>query len=504
MVSHPKIEIAMKMNYWKSISICLIAFSILVCAMPALAQESTLQVKCVDEAGALVPGVKVSVVSLKSPQKPKDKKSDAQGGAEFTKLEDGAYRVFGRKDGFVPALYEFALLKGSQVPVTLKFAAGADKKLWFEDPVEEQKAIALLTQGFDAAKQNKTPEGEKLFREAILIRPSYAEAYYYLGLSLMQQSKYEEGIQALDKASQLANAWLSAQPDQKIYIAIVQQVEQTKKDLPARKAEDAFRRKDYESAVKGFKEAIQANPNEPEHYASLAVSLINLQKLDEASAAIDKAIQLKPAPNYAQIQKAIAERKESAGVQKAQVLFEEGTKLLNDGDAAAALKKFEEAKGMVPQASQSPIWKQIGRAQAKLNQPEAADSFKKAIELAPADKLDEFRKSFAQYYLDQKKYEEALNTLIDPKSTESPEKILLSLAKASKDPRLSKIALERVLKLNPDNLDACLDLGQMYYSDKDDDKRAKELLTKYVEKGQDPTKLESAKAMIIMIGRRTK
>jgi len=78
------------------------------------------------------------------------------------------------------------------------------------------------------------------------------------------------------------------------------------------------------------------------------------------------------------------------------------------------------------------------------------------------------------------------------------------LAKASKDPRLSKIALERVLKLNPDNLDACLDLGQMYYSDKDDDKRAKELLTKYVEKGQDPTKLESAKAMIIMIGRRTK
>ena len=63
----------------------------------------------------------------------------------------------------------------------------------------------------------------------------------------------------------------------------------------------------------------------------------------------------------------------------------EGNKLLQDGDAAGALKKYEEAKGMIKEDRQAPLWMQIGKAQAKLNQEEAAiASFKKSLELAPA------------------------------------------------------------------------------------------------------------------------
>jgi len=63
----------------------------------------------------------------------------------------------------------------------------------------------------------------------------------------------------------------------------------------------------------------------------------------------------------------------------------EGNKLLQDGDAAGALKKFEEAKSMIKEDRQAPLWMQIGKAQAKLNQEEAAiAAYKKSLELAPA------------------------------------------------------------------------------------------------------------------------
>ncbi len=504
----PKLEITMKIDCIKSIFLCFVALSILFLALPAFA-ETTLQVKCVDPSGAPLKDVKVVALPLKPPAKAKDKKSDAQGIAEF-KLDDGAYRVFGRKEGFEPALYEFAVLKGSPASATLKFAAGADKKLYFEDPAEEKKAQDLLVQGLQALKENKFPAAEKLLADSVAIAPSNAEALYYLAVSRLQQQKYDEGVQTLDKTMEIASAWMTvpspAPPGSpNPYEQVFKSAQNVKAKLPGIRAEEALRSKNFDQAVKEFSALAKANPNEPDYQANLAIALANLKKYDEALEALDKAIKLKPGV-YDGTRSTILARKEAEELDKAQAALDQGNKLLQDGDAAGALKKFEESKAMVPQAKQSPIWRQIGRAQAKLNQPEAADSFKKAIELAPADKAGEFRNAFAQYYLDQKKYDEALDTIIDPKSSESPEKTLLGLAKTSmnKEPRLAKAALERVMKLNPDNLDAAFDLGQMYYMDKDNDKRAKELITKYVEKGQDASKLENAKAMLVMINRRTK
>jgi tetratricopeptide (TPR) repeat protein len=194
-------------------------------------------------------------------------------------------------------------------------------------------------------------------------------------------------------------------------------------------------------------------------------------------------------------------------LEKAQAILDQGNKLLQDGDAASALKKFEEAKGMVAQDKQWPIWRQIGRAQGKLNMPEAVASFKKSIELAPEDKVSECRNALGQYYLDQKKYDEALDSIIDPKSADSPEKALLGVAKSTmnKEPKMAEAALERVLKLSPDNLDVVFDLGQLYYMDgKEKDSRTKELLTRYVEKGQDAEKLQKSKDMMVIINRRNK
>jgi len=501
----------MRINDLKPILLCFFALSILFFALPAFA-ETTLQVKCVDASGAPVPNAKVTVAPVKNFQKMKDKKSDPQGEAEFPKLEDGAYRIFGRKEGFAPALYELAVLKGSTESVTLKMAQGADAKLWFEDQAEETKANTLMVQGLDALKQNKFPDAEKQLNDALAIKPSFASALYYLGVANLQQSKYDQGMQLLDKASETASAWMNSSSlptaDQTMYQHVIQGVQQAKNYLPIKKADDALAQKNYEEAVKQFSELVKTNPNIPEVYANFATALFYSGRYDEALAAIDKAIQLKPG-TYENHKKAIIAQKENAQNEKAQAVLDEGVKQLQAGDAAEALKKFEQAKAMVSGNNQWLVWTWIGKAQGKLNQPEAGDSFKKAIELAPADKAQECRNLVAQYYEDLKKYDDAIDVLVDPKAagSGSPEQALLTVAKSARDkqPKLAEAALERVIKINPENTDAMFDLGQLYYSDgKENDRRTKELLAKYVEKGQDPNKLESAKGMMVIINRRTK
>lgn len=504
----------MKMKSCKSLFVCLISFSILFFALPGFAGDSTLQVKCVDASGNPVPGVKVVIIHLQS-QKSKDKKSEAPGVAEFTKLDDGAYRVVGRKDGLVPALYEFAVLKGSQESVTLKFAAGADKKLYFEDPAEEARSFTLLKQGLDAYKQNKFADAEKLFNQSIEINPGSPEASYYLAIASLQQSKYDQGVEMLNRTSRLASAYMTmpspVPSGPNPYEQILQSAQGLIKKLPAFKGENALRQQKYDLAAAEFNEAIKTDPNNPELHANLAIALTNAKKFDEALKALENAIKLKPAEKaYADLKAQINARKEKVELDKAQTVMDEGNKLLQDGDAAGALKKYEEAKSMVAPERQSPLWRQIARAQAKLDQQDAAvASFKKAIELSPADKVPEYRNSYAQYYLDAKKYDEALDVLADPKTagSQSPEQVLIELANSSKNkqPQLAEAALEWVIKANPGNADIYFELGQMYYADgKEKDSRTKELLTKFVEVGKDPAKIESAKNMLIMINRRSK
>jgi tetratricopeptide (TPR) repeat protein len=501
----------MEIKSCKLIFACFVASCILAFTLPGFAQNSSLQVKCVDSSGGPAQNVKVAIFNLNT-QKDKEKKSDAQGSVEFTKLDDGIYRVVGRKDGFAPALFEFASLKGSRESVTLALAAGADKKLYFEDPAEGQKAMALLQQGLAAVKQNQSADGEKLFSQSLEVNPSNPAALYYLAVACVQQSKFDQAVEILNRAVPLANTMKglpSSDPSLPNNEQVYQGAQQLLVKMPAIKGESSLNQKKYDEAAANFSEAIKVDPNNSELYYYQAVALTNAKKFDEAMAAIDKAIQLKPSEKaYADTKSSIAARKENAEIDKAQAVMNEGNKLLQDGDAAGAIKKFEEARSRIAPERQSPLWRQIAKAQAKLNQPDAAiASFKKSIELAPADKVAEYRNSFAQFYLENKNYDEALEVTVDPKAagSKSPEQIMLDLAKTTKEPKIAEAALERAIKANPENPDAYYDLGQMYYADgKEMDKRTKELLTKYVEVGKDQAKLENAKSMLIIIARRNK
>jgi tetratricopeptide (TPR) repeat protein len=491
-----------------------LVFSILFSAWPVFAQNSVLEVKCADSSDAATSDVKVTVVHLNT-KKSKDRKSDLQGLAVFDKMEDGVYRVFGRKEGFAPALFEYVMLKGAKESVVLKFAAGEDKKLYFEDPDIERNAAALLKQGIEAFNQNNVVEAEKFFNQSLAINPSDGSANYAYGVALLRQGKFEEGANVLKKAIAVADMLKtlpSAAPAGKLSPneRIMENVQQQLQQIPAMKGEAAFKQQKYDDAVTYYNEAIKNLPNRPDLYANLARALTQADKNDEALVALSKAMDLKPGDaSYAGLKDAINKRKESAAIKKAQAMMLEGKSLLESDDAAGALNKFLEANSMLPQG-QSPLWKFIGLAQAKLNHPdEAIAAFKKALELASPDKASEYQTAFAQFYLDNKKNEEAVDVLADPKfiGSKNPEQVLLEWVTKLKNqnPGLAETALERVIKINPGNAVAYYDLGRLYFSEgKTYDKRTKEVLTKFIEISTDAEKLEDAKGLLLVVNKRSK
>jgi superkiller protein 3 len=329
----------------------------------------------------------------------------------------------------------------------------------------------------------------------------------------MQQGKFDQTSEMLNKTIEIANIMKNApspvpegQPNP--YEAIIQNTQKLQMDLPAIAGETLLKEKKYDEAIAKFREAIQGNPQNASYHANLSIALTNAQKFDEALSALEKANQLKPG-EFDALKKSIQARKDNAAIDRAQTIMDEGGKLFKEEDYAGALKKYEEARDILSEDKQAAPYLQIARTQAKLDQKEAAmAAFNKAIGLASEDRIEGFRNSFVQIYLDDKKFEDAIDILADPKTagSQSPEEVLLTVAAAykSKEPKLAEAAWERILKLNPNNADVYYYLGESSYIEgKEQDSRTTEMLNKYLEIGKDPAKLENAKNMLVIVSRRS-
>ncbi len=500
------------------IQIIAILLAIIAPALPALAEGNTLDVKCVDQAGSPVPGVKVTVFNL-SAQKTKDKKSDANGLASFAKADDGIYRIVGRKDGLAPAFYEYAQLQNAaQQSVTLHFEPGSpESKLYFEDSAVGQKSIDFLNQAAKALQENKIADGEKLLLESLKIYPSNPDALFYLGILDVQQKKWTEAEETLTKCvstvgmiSELQKAQNQASGSN--YAQVAQRAQQLLKLVPSYKlrseADKYAADGKYEEAIAKYKEALALDASDPDLFYNLSLAQGKSGQFDDALQSTEKAIQLKPGePQYQDLKKKIAELKQNAVLMKAKSILEEGDKLYKNSDFSGALKKYEEARTMIPENKQGGLLVQIGRCYSQLKQgDQAVAAFQKAIEIAP-DQGD-YRKALAQYYLGNKQYDEALNVYSDPRTTGKtpPDQALFTLGQALSNQgnsEVAELAFEKALKLNPENVDAAYELGMLLYYSKKNDARAKELLGKYVESGKDKAKLDNASTVLVVIKRRS-
>ncbi|MEJ2109810.1 MAG: tetratricopeptide repeat protein [Acidobacteriota bacterium] len=493
-------------------SLCLILI-LLVATGSGLAQEGVVQVECIGSDGQPLKDVKVSILPLNGPEI-KDKKSKKDGSAIFEKIPDGVYRVVGRKKDYAPAFYEYLKVESSTETASLTLNPGMDAMLYFEDPAQMQRVANLIGEAINASKEGRYDDAEKALVQANEIDPTNPQAQYYLGVFYVQTRNFDKAVDVLEKASELAAMFaglppVAGKPDPASSQALYNDAQRLIKNMTLIQGQLALQEKDYDKAAAAFAQAAEDIPNDPDIRYELALALTYAGKLDQAKQEIDKSIQMKPEEKkYTDLQHQISLRIENEVIREAQALLNDGKELFEAGSVEEALVKYNKALGLLAEDKQAPVLGQIGNAQAALGQKEAAvETYRKAAELAPSD-ASAYLDKISKIYLESKNYEGLLDTLTDPKAlgSESAEKVVLYMFEQTRDrdPKLAEASLERLLKTNPDNIETYFLLGQMYYADgKEMDGRTKELLTKYVELGQDQTKVGLAKDMLVIVGRRS-
>jgi tetratricopeptide (TPR) repeat protein len=109
--------------------------------------------------------------------------------------------------------------------------------------------------------------------------------------------------------------------------------------------------------------------------------------------------------------------------------------------------------------------------------------------------------------MNQKKYDEALKLYADPRTSgsEPVDQTLFNLAmNMSKqgNSEMAQLALERTIQANPNHAEAYYELGTLYFYDKKDNKRAQEMLKKYIELGKDKGHLDNSNALLVVISKK--
>ena len=521
-------------------------------------QTGAWEITVLGVSGAPESGVTVTAYPV-GVQKGRNTKTNTAGLAVLNKQEYGIYHIVGRKSGFEPAFQQYVVLDSAQKSLTLQLKAGADRKLYFEDAALDRRAGTLLNEGLNALQAGNAVEAERLISQSIEIKPLSPDALYYHGLAMEMQEKDNQAIESFKKAIDTANFLLSMLPSPKppmmgmggpggaapkpgaapgpggaapkpgaggpggapkpstpsnrqIFETIIMNAEDQIVTISLIRAETAYSAKRFDEAIALYDEAIKTLPKAPILHSGRALALVQAGRLEDALASANRAVELNPGDERSgQVKKAVdafvensAREKENALRQQANTLIKEGDSLLGS-DAAAALKKYEEANALTGN-SQAVIWRQIGRARAKLKQDTEADAaFRRAIELSAADQIENYQMALAQFYLDTKRPEEALNIVVA--GAANPELRLMELfnkAKNSPDQEttaFSTAALERVLKLNPSNFEAVFELGQVYYMDRKDES-ALEMLNRYIENGKDEARIQTAKDFVVVITNR--
>ena len=319
-----------------------------------------------------------------------------------------------------------------------------------------------------------------------------------------------------------------------VYENIVKNAEKQIALIPARKARNASIANRFDEAIALYDEAIKSNPQDSGIYVEKASTLINAaigaaEKKDEelakkyvaaANTTVDKALEIDPDdPLALKLRESLRNAAESGtrmtanavskaaedGVKQLKSLMNEGDKLLKS-DASAAIEKYENANTLVD-GKLPEIWLRIGLARAELKQDTGAiAALIKAVELAPPNQVETYNKALVDYYVGTNRINEAVDFIAS--SASNPESRLMDIFDENKNATgaaadLATTALERVVKLNPSNMDAIFELGVSYYFDKKYS-QSRDMLNKYVENGKDDKKVKDAKDFLAGIARQKK
>jgi len=480
-----------------------VSLGMVLAASAARAQATaTLVITCVDAAGQPLKDVNLTLMSLQV-QKVLEAKSDKEGKAVFKKLDQGAYRVIGRRKGYEPTYREpITVVPERETAVTLQFQAGeVTKRLYFEDPALIQQAHQFLQDGLQALQQQRFAEAEEKLAQFLKIAAFNAEGRFWYGVALAQQRKWDQGEKEIRMAVEL-------NPNEPRYREVLDRLSAFRAQDELHEAgQRAMQNRDFKTAIAKFSELLALQPENTDVRYNLALAYANDGQYDKAIEIIDEAIRRKPQEaEYQRLKSQILEHKEYATIQKANQILAEGDQLLREGKYQEALQKYETARGMISREEPS-IWFAMGRCYVGLQQTDKAiAAYQKAIELNP--RKPEYHQALALLYLNAGRLDEALRTYVEAyrQLGEPVDERLFELGqRLIQENKLDMAArvFERVIELNPNHAESYYELGvyNFYNADKG---RARTLLTKYVEIGKDPKHLEDAKNILAVMERQAR
>lgn len=499
-------------------------------------ERNTLEVKCVDQAGNPLKGIRVEAVELIK-EKTKRKKCNAAGVAYFNKLDTGVYELVARQKGFDPSLYNFVLLEGgSNESVTMVFKPGnKDKLLYFEDTMAMQQAQQQLGQGFQLYNAKKFAQAEEVLRASSENNPSDPRAFVFLSNIYLQQGQWDQAKEVLERAVVVAQgqvritaAKLGGQgkkqgitydaagnqvrvaADESVgqtnpYTPFYQQAVDQLNNLPASQLSSegntALENKDFETAVAKFQELVALRSDNSDFLFNLATAQGGADLYNEALESIDKALQLQPTDKeYINFREGLIENRQKAEVDRA---LAEGDKHFKEGNYTAALKEYRVGLPLVPENVQHRMWHKIAETHGLLNQPdEVAQAYRKAIQLASDN--SEYVERLVEHYTSQKQFQEAIEVYVDlfDKRSEPIAKSLFSKAQEfarKAKPELAQIAYEKALETDPGYVEAIYELGMLYFYDVKDTARAREMLTQYIAVGEDAAHVNNAESVLAVM-----
>ncbi len=331
---------------------------------------------------------------------------------------------------------------------------------------EEREATEWFQKGIDALHKTENYDmAIKFFKKAIAIKPNYSPYLQSLGSAYEKKGMLVEAIneyrKAIDKDewSRTAKEWYE-------------------------KGEKAFETKNYDEAIKCYKQIQEMGYEFIEHYWD-GLKCYESGKLDEAISEFEKAIAIKPNDAFTRknlgsaykkrgmLIKAINEYKKTLDLdprylegEKALRWFEKGEAALKDKNYNESVKCFERALWIPEPPSFAPAHRSLGASYAEKGKfDKATAELEKAINLDPDDDLSHYSLGFV--YQKKEMFDEAISeykkTLaINPNYAEAH----LSLGASYSEKGMNSEAFseyKKAININPNYADAYFNLGILYY-----------------------------------------
>ncbi len=264
--------------------------------------------------------------------------------------------------------------------------------------VTQNNYIAHNNLGVAYYKLGRYQEAIEAYKQAIRIKPDYADAHYNLGVACDKLSRWQDEIEAYKQAIKIKPNYAKAYYNLGISY------------------EDLGR---YPDAVEAYKQAIQIKPDYAEAYINLGVTYCKLGRYQDATEACKKALTIKP--NYAEAyinfgviyyklgryQDAIEAYKQTIKIKPdyAEAYYNLGVSYENISRYQDAADAYKQAIRIKPNYAEAYI--NLGIACYKLDRyQDAADAYKQAIRIKPDFAMAYFNLGIACYKLDR--YQDAV------------------------------------------------------------------------------------------------